>query len=124
MQVASLQAASISGSDLGAWPMLRHLDLETDIDHLLQCTDMQAFPLLESTRLCSFRDTGSVNQVDLHLLHVQSLRRLHIEDWSPRTLTVPVSCEVHAVWSWPSRYIREKDETRVAPQPLLESSKD
>ena len=94
--------------------MLRHLDQKTDIGQLLQSSNllnMHAFPLLETLSLCAYRDTGSVQQLDLHLLSVHSLRRLHIEDWSPRTLTVPICCQVHAIWSWSSRYTKRMHET-------------
>ena len=60
---------------------------------------MQAFSQLKTLRLCAWRDhPWSINSLDLDMACVQSLRRLHIEDWSPKIITVAKGCRVYAKW--------------------------
>ena len=100
MQIASLKAPFISGRGLEARPSLRHLELETDLYHLLDDFGsgyMQAFPQLETLRMRSTHP--SLNHLDLDLSHWHGLRHLHIIDWAPQTIMVSTRCQVQAVWS-------------------------
>ena len=85
---------------LYARPSLRHLDLETCIEDLLQGVNWQEFPQLETVILCHHQKgcghpfrCGSLNLSGLH-----RLRCLRIVNWSPNSINVQAGCKVHAVW--------------------------
>ena len=84
-------------------PSIRHLELETGIANLLKFTDWQAFPQLETLTLCAWRSQQSpINSTDLDLSSAQSLGRLQIENWSPKSIKVAACCRVYAVWQPPA----------------------
>ncbi len=99
MQAASVRAYLMAGSVFGVWPMIRHLDLMTDIGNLIQGADMQGLLHLETLKLVhTWTANESVNSAHLNLSGAHSLRQLHIEGWSPSSLSAPPRCHVHAVW--------------------------
>ena len=99
LQVASLTTSVLPGPGLTAWPLLRHLDLETSMSWFLQHNDLQAFSQLETLRLCSWGTyMRPVNEIPLDLSSLRSLRHLGIENWSPQSLKVANGCQVHAMW--------------------------
>ncbi len=85
-----------------AHPVIRHFDFSRSIGGPQQGPDMQAFLQLVTLRL-RFRkhECRSVNNIDLDLSYVQSLRSLHIENWSPKSISVTASCQLTAVWQQP-----------------------
>ena len=87
-------------------PSIRHIELETSIA-LLEFTDWQAFPHLETLELCAWRLQSLCNQcsidcIDLDLSSAQTLGRLEIENWSPKNIKVAAGCRVYAVWQPPA----------------------
>ena len=107
----SMQAVTVRTKHfiLHARPSLQHLDLETHIEEFLQRVDWQAFPRLETLRLCHHRD-GCGYPFKHGSLDLSSLRRLsclHIVNWSPNSINVTASCQVHAAWQ-PAK-AQEKD---------------
>ena len=105
MQEVELKTPYIHCYLLSTCCSIRHLDLETHIPDLLQHVDMRAFTQLETLRLRSWRTIAcSVNRVDLDLLQVQSLRHLHIENWSPKSLNVAPRCRVYVKWEEPQEW--------------------
>ena len=116
MQVMTFTALIIDadGFSMRTRPAMRHLKLDTGILTLLRRVNLQAFTQLETLRLCSWmgiRDPKYLTtegippfyNVDLDLSRLQSLRCLHIVDWSSRSISVIASCQVHAVWQVPVR---------------------
>ncbi len=99
MQVARLNTHTLSGSELCAWPSIRHLELETCIEVFLKHTALQACSQLETLKLRSWESpVGPISTIDLDLSCVRSLRCLHIEDWSPKSIRTAAECRVHAMW--------------------------
>ena len=99
MQVASLTTPLIGYPGFQAWASVEHVYLETDVADLLQRFDMQAFSHLKTLRLRAWRSFPfPVHSLDFDMSGVQSLRQLHIEDWSPRSITVAPGCRVYAKW--------------------------
>ena len=104
MQVVSLTTEHIFSMGAGGCTrhLLRHLDLETDIYRFLGCIDLRIFTQLETLRLCSWSlYQGPINEIDLDISSVCNLRRLQIENWSPRSIRTAASCRVYAVWQPP-----------------------
>ncbi len=102
MQEVVLKTPYIHSHLLCTWPSIRHLDLQTHIPDLLQHVDLLAFQQLEFLRLRSWSTIpSSINTVDLDLSRAESLRHLHIEDWSPRSFNVTPRCRVYAKWEKP-----------------------
>ncbi len=63
---------------------------------------LQAFSQLETLRLCGWSShTLYINDIPLELTNLHRLRRLYIEDWSPKNINVTASCQVYAVWQRP-----------------------
>ena len=82
-----------------ARPPLRHLDLETNISYFLDRIDLQVFTQLESLRLRSWSSwKGPIDEIDLDISSLCSLRRLQIENWSPKSIKVTPRCRVYAMW--------------------------
>ena len=98
------------GQQWHAWPLLRCLELETSITSFLQGTDMQAFSQLHTLKLRAWGAASwPISEGDLDLTSLPSLRRLHIENWSPESISVTTRCRVHANlaaakegWNFPS----------------------
>ncbi len=105
MQVVTLTTPYIHSYLLNTWPSIRHLDLETHIPDLLLHVDMRAFTQLETLRLRSWGlIPASINSIHLDLSQVHSLRLLHIENWSPKSINVTSGCQVYAKWEDPQEY--------------------
>ena len=106
MQVVSLTTHKVCcprqmDSRLRITPSVRHLDLKTRIDVLLENLDLPAFPQLETLKLRAWTHTiHPCDSMDLDLTGVQSLGQLHIENWAPRSISVTRGCRVHAVWQY------------------------
>ena len=88
--------------------MVRHFAFKKSIGVPQQGPDMRTFLQLETLTLqfsghsCQpINSCQSVNSIDLKLSCVPSLRTLHIENWSPKSISVAASCRVHAVWQQP-----------------------
>ena len=108
MQVVSLRAPCIDSLGLCTWPSMRHLQLHTSTLGFLTMDDLQAFTQLKSLRLhhCASEFNSDCQahlfSEDLNLSSLQSLRRLHIEDWSPRSsISVTAGCRVDVLWRLP-----------------------
>ena len=111
--MVSLKASRIYGLGECTWPSVRHLHLHTATQDLLRRVDPQALLQLETLTLHYWVREGESDleilsngqthlaREDLDLSRLQSLRRLHIEDWSPRSISVTEGCRVHAVWKLP-----------------------
>ena len=92
------------GQQWHAWPLLRCLELETSITSFLQGTDMQAFSQLHTLKLRAWGAASwPISEGDLDLTSLPSLRRLHIENWSPESISVTTRCRVHAIWQQPRK---------------------
>ena len=102
MQVVSLTTPYMSGpKGLRGWPSIQHLDLRTDVATLLQNINMQVLVQLKTLNLQTDGWTTyppPMNRLDLDLTCARSLRRLHIESWSPRSIKVATGCQVFAKW--------------------------
>lgn len=73
------------------------------MDGLLKFTDWQTFPQLETLALCAFTSRDyPIDTIDLDVSGAQTLRRLQIENWSPKSIRAAAGCRVHAVWQPPA----------------------
>ena len=105
MQEVILKTPYIHSHLLSTWPSIRHLDLETHIPDLLQHVNMRVFTQLETLRLCSWGlIPASINSIDLNLSQLHRLRRLRVENWSPRSINVIPGCQVHVKWKKPQAH--------------------
>ena len=104
MQVVSLTTQYISmGAGHGTLPPIRHLHLETNIDYLLEHSDLQAFTQMETLSLRPWKSEPSfINTLELDISSAQNLGRLRIENWSPKSIRVTQGCRVYAVWQPPA----------------------
>ena len=117
MQAVSLASPLIWADDLQAKPLVRRLDLETNMSTFFEMgtVEWQAFSRLETLRLCAWSYCNpSINNIPLELAKLHSLRHLHIENWSPKSINVIACCRVYATW-------RHTPAIRTKPQVWLHS---
>lgn len=108
MQAVSLVSPIIWADDLQARASVRRLDLEASMETFFRDNvEWQAFSQLETLRLCAWSSYNlPINYIPLELADLHSLRHLHIENWSPKSIDIIACCRVYATWHSP----KERDD--------------